>query len=174
MLFDVFRLITNWIFYNSRQIDQKQVKNFLRVKSDSQRHTANSFVLTTSFLCLKIDEFSKLIHVMIMFPFLINQFSVLLFALDLAELDFDWPSGYDSFAFGKEFFSNDTFEKRTFTWMNILLPVDWEPTTAIIGRLTSRLTSERRIIYWNEVESYLDLGNDGYKFLHKNRRIEGF
>jgi hypothetical protein len=115
LLFDVFRLITNWVFYNSRQIDQKQVKNFLGVKSDSQGHTADAFVLTTSFLCLKIDEFSELIHVMIMLTFLINEFSVLFFTLDLAKLDFDWPSGNNSFALGKEFFPNDTFEERTFT-----------------------------------------------------------
>ncbi len=115
MLFDVFGLITNWVFYDSRQIYQKQVKNFFRVKSDSQRYAADAFVLSASFLCFKVDEFSELVHVVIMLAFFINELSVLLFSLDLAELDFDWPSGNDSFAFGKEFFPNDAFEERAFT-----------------------------------------------------------
>ena len=167
MFFNVFRLITDWIFYNAWQIYQKQVKNSFRVKSDSQRSIADSFVLTTSLLRFTVNNFSELVHVVIMFTFLIDKFCVLLFALDLTELNFDGSSGYDAFAFWEELLSDDTFEERAFTWMRVKLPVDCDPTTAIMGRLTSRLTSERRMIYWDEWKSYLDLRNDGDEFLHE-------
>lgn len=48
------------------------------------------------------------------------------------------------------------------------VPVDCDPTTAIMGRLTSRLTSDRRMIYLNiMIDEYLYFGDDGYKFFHE-------
>lgn len=52
--------------------------------------------------------------------------------------------------------------------------MDWEPTTAIIGRLTSRLTSERRMISWNEGKFYLDFRDDRDEFLHEFRDLQDY
>lgn len=81
-----------------------------------------------------------------MLAFPIDEFGILFLSLNLTELDFDGSPGDDSFSFGEDLLANDTFEEGAFAWIMDDLPVDWEPTTAIMGRLTSRLTSDRRMI----------------------------
>jgi hypothetical protein len=46
-----------------------------------------------------------------MLAFFVDEFSVLLFALDLAELNFNGPSGDDSFTLWKELLSNDALKQ---------------------------------------------------------------
>lgn len=55
------------------------------------------------------------------------------------------------------------FLKNFIKW----IPVDCDPTTAIIGRLTYKLTSDFRIISLNiKCMNYLDLWYNWDKFLH--------
>lgn len=81
---------------------------------------------------------------MLAFPF--NKLGILFLAGYLAKLDFDGSSGDDALALGKELFADDAFEQGALSWMDGRIPVDWEPTTAIMGRSISKLTSDLRMI----------------------------
>lgn len=81
-----------------------------------------------------------------MFSFPFNKLGVLFVAGNLAQLDFNGPSGDDAFAFGQELLADDAFEEGAFAWVGAGVPVDWEPTTAIMGRSISKLTSDLRMI----------------------------
>lgn len=58
-------------------------------------------------------------------------------------------------------------EVSFFLYKDVLIPVDWDPTTAIIGRLTYKLTSERRMISLHDYHLYLNFWDDWNEFFHQ-------
>jgi hypothetical protein len=78
--------------------------------------------------------------------FPLDELRVLFLAGNLTQLYFDGSSGDDALALWQKLLADDAFEEGTFAWMKGELPVDCEPTTAIMGRSISKLTSDLRMI----------------------------
>lgn len=92
---------------------------------------------------------------MLSFPF--NKLGILFVAGDLAELNLDRPSGDYTLAFRQELFTDDTLQQGALAWIDQRVPVDCEPTTAIMGRSMSKLTSDLRMISCVRVDEPVSL-----------------
>jgi len=65
----------------------------------------------------------------------------------LGELNFDGSARDDALALGQKLLPDDGLEEGALACVDVRLPVDWLPTTARTGRLTSQLRSDLRTIY---------------------------